>query len=68
MAKNSGSGNKSNGGSSAKAPTPMTPSRASAIQRTVGAVKAGSFPARAQKASALNVNAGIVPAAPIRKP
>ncbi len=44
----------------------MTPTRASAIQsramKTAGTVQAGSFPARAQRAAAINVNNGVVSA------
>jgi hypothetical protein len=75
MATNSGSGNKSSNGSkggASKAPTPMTPIRASAIQshamKPTGIVKAGGFVSRVMSAAARNVNAGIVSAAPTRTP
>jgi hypothetical protein len=69
------SGNKSSNGSkggASKAPTPMTPIRASAIQshamKPTGIVKAGGFVSRVMSAAARNVNAGIVSAAPTRTP
>ena len=71
--KSSSQGGKSgNGGKTSAGKTPMTPIRASVIQskgmKRAGAIKPGSFEAKAQSAAAHNVNAGIVPAVPNRKP
>ncbi len=46
----------------------MTPVRARALQRQAGNVKSGSFESRAISAADRNVNNGLVPRAPSRKP